>query len=221
MKKTFAIVVCAAAMLFAGKANAQLGINVGYAPVTLSKTFTNGNTKTTSSFEMNGFFAGVTYNYGIQNNLGVAFGLQLRYNTKTTTSAGDFFGLASGSDKYHYTQLLFDVPVLVNYSFPLGSEAKLTAFAGPSFSIAASGNSHKTSTQTIVGTTSTSESDQAWYGDNSNNNRFDLTAAFGVQLQYSQFRLFGGYRLGLIDLDSRDNYKTTSAGIFVGLGLSL
>ena len=36
MKKTIAIVACAAFMLFAGKANAQLGINVGYAPVTLT-----------------------------------------------------------------------------------------------------------------------------------------------------------------------------------------
>ena len=220
MKKTFAIVVCAAAMLLAGKANAQLGINVGYAPVTLSSTFTSGNTSTTSTTEMNGFFVGATYNYGIQDNLGVAFGLDLRYNTKTTTTSSNLV-VVSGSGKYHYTQLLFDVPVLINYSFPLGSEAKLTAFAGPAFSFAVSGNTHVTTTNTVAGATSTSESDSDWYGNNSTNNRFDLTAALGVQFQYSQFRLFGGYRLGLIDLDSDDNVKTTSAGLFVGLGFSL
>ena len=51
--------------------------------------------------------------------------------------------------------------------------------------------------------------------------RFDLTAAFGLQFQYSDFRLFGGYRLGLTDLNSNDNIKTTSSGLFVGLGYSL
>lgn len=81
MKKTIAIVAFAAVMLFAGKANAQLGINVGYAPVTLSTATTIGNTTTTSTSEMDGFFAGVTYNYGISKDLGVAFGLQGRYNT--------------------------------------------------------------------------------------------------------------------------------------------
>ena len=49
MKKTIAIVACAAVMLFAGKANAQLGINVGYAPVTLSTATTIGNNTTTST----------------------------------------------------------------------------------------------------------------------------------------------------------------------------
>ena len=220
MKKTIAIVACAAAMLFAGKANAQLGVNVGYAPVTLTSAVTSGNTTTTSTSEMDGFFAGITYNNALSGNLGVAVGLQGRYNTKTSTGSANFV-VVSGNDKSTTTQILLDVPVLLNYSLNLGSSAKLTAFAGPTFSYAVYGNTHVTSTTTILGSSSTSETDYAMYGDNSSNGRFDLTAAFGLQFQYSDFRLFGGYRIGLLDLNSGDNVKTTTSGLFVGLGYAL
>ena len=220
MKKTIAIVACAAVMLFAGKANAQLGINVGYAPVTLSTATTIGNNTATSTSEMDGFFAGVTYNYGISKDLGVAFGLQGRYNTKTSTGSANFV-VVSGNDKSTTTQILLDVPVLFNYSLPLGGSAKLSAFAGPTFSYAVYGNTHVTSTTTILGVSSTSETDYAMYGDNSTNNRLDITAAFGLQFQYNDFRLFGGYRIGLTDLNTNDNVKTTSSGLFVGLGYNL
>ena len=219
MKKTIAIVACAAVTLLAGKANAQLGFNVGYAPVTLTTATTFGNTTNTSSSEMDGFFAGVTYNYSLSGDLGVAFGLQGRYNTKTSTGSANFV-VVSGNDKSTTTQLLLDVPVLFNYSLPLGS-AKLTAFAGPTFSYAVYGNTHVTSTTTILGSSSTSETDYPMYGDNSTNERLDITAAFGLQFQYSDFRLFGGYRMGLTDLNANDNIKTTSSGLFVGLGLNL
>ena len=220
MKKTIAIVACAAAMLATGTAKAQLGINIGYAPVTLTTETTLGNTTTTSTSELNGFFAGVNYNYGIAKSLGVSFGLQGRYNTKTSTGSANFV-VVSGNDKSTTTQILLDVPVLLNYSLSLGSSAKLTAFAGPTFSYAVYGNTHVTSTTTILGSTSTSETDYAMYGDNSSNERFDLTAAFGLQFQFSDFRLFGGYRIGLLDLNSNDNVKTTTSGLFVGLGYAL
>lgn len=219
MKRTIAIIACAAAMLFAGKANAQLGINIGYAPVTLTTAVTSGSTTTTTSSEMDGFFAGITYNTAISGDLGVAVGLQGRYNTKTSTGSANFV-VVSGNDKSTTTQILLDVPVLFNYSLPLGS-LKMTAFAGPTFSYALYGNTHVTTTTAILGSTNTSETDYAMYGDNSTNNRLDITAAFGLQFQYSDFRLFGGYRLGLSDLNTSDNIKTTSSGLFVGLGLNL
>jgi len=220
MKRTIAIVACAAAMLLAGKANAQLGFNIGYAPVTLSTATTIGNTTTSSSSEMDGFFAGVTYNNVLSGNLGVAVGLQGRYNTKTSTGSANFV-VVSGNDKSTTTQILLDVPVLFNYSLPLGGSARLSAFVGPTFSYAVYGNTHVTSTTTLLGASSTTETDYPMYGDNSANNRLDITAAFGLQFQYSDFRLFGGYRMSLTDLNTNDNIKTTSSGLFVGLGLNL
>lgn len=220
MKRTITIIACVAAMLFAGKANAQLGINVGYAPVTLSSATTIGNTTTNTSSEMDGFFAGITYNNVLSGNLGVAVGLQGRYNTKTSTGSANFV-VVSGNDKSTTTQILLDVPVLFNYNLPLGGSAKLTAFAGPTFSYALYGNTHVTTSTTILGSTSTSENDYAMYGDNSTNNRFDITAAFGLKFQYSDFCLFGGYRLGLTDLNNNEDVKTTSSGLFIGLGYNL
>lgn len=217
MKKTIAIIACAAAMLLAGTAKAQLGVNIGYAPVTYTSKVTVGNTTNTTSSDLNGFFAGFTYNYGFAKNFGVAFGLQGRFNFKTSTGNANFV-VVSSNDKSKTTQILLDVPLLFNYSLPLGSKAKLSAFVGPTFSLAVYGNTHVTTTTTVLGSSSTSETDYDMYGDDSENNRFDIAAAFGLQFQYDVFRLFGGYRFGLMDLNSNDNIKTKSAGFFVGLG---
>lgn len=220
MKKAFTIIAVAAAMLATGTANAQLGINIGYAPVTLTTQTTSGSTTNTTTDDMTGFFAGANYNYSFGKDLALSFGLQARYNTKTTTGTVNLL-VASGSEKRTATQLLLDVPVLVNYGLNLGKDIKLAVFAGPMLSYALYGNTHVTTTTTLLNNTSTSEKDYAMYGANSDNERLDLSAAFGLAFQYTQFRLFGGYRLGLLDLNSSDNVKTTTSGLFVGLGYAL
>ena len=220
MKRNITIIACAAFLLLAGKANAQWGVNVGFAPTTLSTATTVGSTTNHTSSDINGFFAGASYNYGIAQNVNVAIGLQGRYNTKTSTGSANIV-VVSGNDKSTTTQLLLDVPVLFNYRLPLSGKAKLTAFAGPTFSYAIYGNTHVTTTTTVLGSTSTSEADYPMYGDNSINNRLDITIPFGLQLQFSDLRLFGGYRIGMVDLNSNNNIKTTSSGFFVGLGFNM
>lgn len=219
MKKAL-IIMAAATLVFVGKANAQLGINIGYAPTTLTTKTTISNTTNTSSSEMNGFFVGVNYNFGFGKGLGLSVGLQGRYNTKTSTGSANFV-VVSGNDKSTSTQILLDVPVLVNYSLALGRDAKLSAFAGPALSYAVYGNTHVTTNTNILGTTSTTENDYSMYGGNSSNERFDLSIAFGLAFQYSDFRLFGGYRIGLLDLNNNDNTSTKTSGFFVGLGMDL
>jgi hypothetical protein len=44
---------------------------------------------------------------------------------------------------------------------------------------------------------------------------------FGADLKFSQFNLFAGYRLGLLDLYSNENITLKTNGFFVGLGFSL
>ncbi len=220
MKKTFAFIAMAAAMLAAGTANAQLGLNIGYAPTTFTTKTTIGNTTNTSTSEMNGFFVGVNYNHSLGQGIGLSVGLQGRYNTKTSTGSANFV-VVSNSDKSTTTQILLDVPVLFNYSFALGRGAKLTAFVGPTLSYAVYGNTHVTTNTNILGSTSTAENDYPMYGDNSSNERMDLSAAFGLAFQYNAFRLFGGYRMGLSDLNNGDNVSTKTSGYFVGLGMAL
>ena len=202
MKKSILIIAVTAALLFAGKANAQsLGINLGYAPQTTTN-FTPG--------EMAGFFGGVNYNHVLSGNIGISFGGQLRYNYKKTATT-----VLSATTTTTYTQMLIDVPVLLNFAIPLGGNARLAVFAGPVLSYALSGN---TNISENVLNTST---DYKWYGDNSNYKQFDLLGAVGAALEFQQFRFFGGYRLGLLDINKSDKTTSKTSGIFVGLGYIL
>ena len=206
MKKVTLIIAAALVMLFANNAQAQLGVNIGYAPQTT--TVTSGSSS--SSSDMNGFFAGVNYNHILSGNIGVSFGGQVRYNTKTSSTS-----ILSATTTTKETQLLVDVPVLFNFAIPMGSDARIALFAGPVFSYVLKGN---TNISENVLNTST---DYNWYGENSNNSQFDLMGAAGAALEFKTFRLFGGYRMGFLDLDKRDKVKSTTSGIFVGLGYLL
>ena len=206
MKKVTLILAAAFVMLFAGNAQAQLGVNIGYAP----QTTTVASGSSSSSSDMNGFFAGVNYNHVLSGNIGISFGGQVRYNTKTTSTS-----ILSATTTTKETQLLVDVPVLFNFAIPMGSDARIALFVGPVFSYALKGNTNIT--ENVLNT----NTNVNWYGENSNNNQFDLMGAAGAALEFKTFRLFGGYRMGFTDLDKRDKVKTTTSGIFVGLGYLL
>ena len=202
MKKTLSFALVAAAMLIAGKANAQLNVHVGYAPQTYTTTATV-LMESETSVSMNGFFVGADFNLPISGDLKVDLGANLRYNTKSEESAGV---------KSTMTQMLVDVPVLFNYGLELKRDVRISAFVGPTITYALSGN-----TKTEVLSTST---DLDWYGDNSGQNRFDLAATFGLSVDFRDFRLFGGYNLGLLDLAEGD-ITTKGRNWFIGFGYNL
>ena len=206
MKKVSFIIAAAFVILLAGNAQAQLGVNIGYAP----QTTTVASGSNSSSSDMNGFFAGVNYNHVLSGNIGVSFGGQIRYNTKTTSST-----ILSATSTTKQTQLLVDVPVLFNFAIPMGSDARIALFVGPVFSYALKGNTNIS--ENVLNTNTNVD----WYGENSNNNQFDLMGAAGAALEFKTFRLFGGYRMGFADLDKREKVKTTTSGIFVGVGYML
>ena len=206
MKKVSFIIAAAFVMLLAGNAQAQLGVNIGYAP----QTTTVASGSNSSSSDMNGFFAGGNYNHVLSGNIGVSFGGQIRYNTKTTSST-----ILSATSTTKQTQLLVDVPVLFNFAIPMGSDARIALFVGPVFSYALKGNTNIS--ENVLNTNTNVD----WYGENSNNNQFDLMGAAGAALEFKTFRLFGGYRMGFADLDKREKVKTTTSGIFVGVGYML
>ncbi len=200
MKKVLAIVALVAAMFVAGKVQAQNMIYAGYAP----ESFVSGN----SSSNYQGFFAGFTKNFGLAKGIGVAAGAQFRMNTKSESTT--VLGVTTTTKN---NQFLVDVPILFNYGIGINRDITITPFVGPMVSLALAGN-----TKVSIGS-STNTSD--WYGDNSRLNRFNLYAVFGADLKFSQFNLFGGYRLGLLDLNSSDNITMKTNGFFVGLGFTL
>ena len=200
MKKALAIVALIAAMFVAGNVQAQTTIYAGYAP----ETFVTGNTST----NYQGFFAGFTKNFGLAKGIGVAAGAQFRINSKSVSNT-----VWNVTTTTKSTQFLVDVPILFNYGIGINRDIKVTPFVGPMLSLALAGNS-----KVSVGSNTTTTN---WYGDNSNQNRFNLYAVFGADLKFNQFNVFGGYRLGLLDLNSSDNIILKTNGLFVGLGYTL
>jgi hypothetical protein len=203
MKKVLAIVALVAAMFVAGQAQAQISINAGYAP----EKFVTGN----NTHNNQGFFIGVADNFSLAKGIGVAPGIQFRMNTRNYDG---FLG------KYKDTQMLIDVPILLNYSIAVNRDLSFTPFVGPMISYAVSGT-----TKYTAGNSSTSHN---WYNDESHllcdhpTNAFNINLVFGVAAKYNKAKLYAGYRFGLVDQDkTSDNITTKTQGFFVGLGYAL
>lgn len=210
MKKVFAIAAIAAAALFAGNTvNAQLGINVGYAPQTYNTNYTSGSVSTSNTAEMNGLFAGVNYNTELTGDLALSLGVQYRLNTKETSNTT--LGVTTTTKD---NQSLIDVPILFNYGINLTDDFKVSVFLGPTVSYALSG-----STENTVGSVAVTTD---WYNENEGNmSALDMSLTAGACLTFSDFRLFGGYNMGLLNLSKTDNTTMKGSNIFVGLGYNL
>jgi len=196
-------------MFFAGSTQAQKGnlsVNIGYAPQTFNTVTTILNSETKSSMDMTGFFAGVSYTSAVTSNLGLTVGLQARYNYGNEENA---------LLKFNHSQFLVDVPVMLSFGLPLGNDIRLGIFAGPALSFAVKGETK------IVGKISGNDDDEDWYEDGDDRQRFDISGAAGLSLQFRTIRLYGGYRMGFLDLNKINNIKTTTQGLFVGLGYVL
>ena len=201
MKKALAIVALVAAMFVAGNVQAQSIIYATYAP----ETFVVGSNST----NYQGFSVGFSQNVGLAKGIGVAAGAQFRMNTRTATQT--IWGFTG---KTQETQTIIDVPILFNYKVDVNRDLAIIPFVGPMPSLALTGVTK--GVDPIFG-----ENSSDWYGDNSNRSRFNLYAVFGADVKFSGFNLFGGYRLGLLDLNKSDNATLKTNGFFVGLGYTL
>ena len=202
MKKALAIVALVAAMFVAGNVQAQSTIYATYAP----ETFVAGSNST----NYQGFSVGFSQNIDLAKGIGVAAGAQFRMNMKSESST--LLGVTGTSKE---TQILIDVPILFNYKIDVNRDLAIIPFVGPMPSLALTGSTKFS--ETLLGTTTTTD----WYGDNSGMNRFNLYAVFGADVKFTNFNLFGGYRLGLLDLYKSDNYTLKTNGFFIGLGYTL
>ena len=201
MKKALAIVALVAAMFVAGNVQAQSTIYATYAP----ETFVAGSNST----NYQGFSVGFSQNIELAKGIGVAAGAQFRMNMRNTTQT--IWGITG---KTNETQTIIDVPILFNYKVAVNRDLAIVPFVGPMPSIALTGVTK--GADPLFG-----ENSYNWYGDNSNQSRFNLYAVFGADVKFANFNLFGGYRLGLLDLDKTDNASLKTNGLFVGLGFTL
>ncbi len=218
MKKVFTIIACSMALLFTGKANAQTSVNLGFTPTTISTS--NGNFHDTIA--LNGISIGINQNLSISGDLYVSVGLQGRYSFAKKERTLDLGILGSATATVEYSQLAIDIPVLLNYSFNLGKDLRITPFVGPTITFALSGKTASSGNASVLNLLNlNTDGEDDWYDEGSNNSRFDIGATVGAALTFSQFRVYGGYNLGLINLSTADNTTRKSAGFFLGLGYKL
>ena len=208
MKKVFAILALVAAMFVAGNAQAQTTINVGYSPETFKTSYSSNSIKD----NYQGLHFGFVSNVKLVQELGIGAGAQVRMNMKQTKELG-------GTTTIKDFQLLIDVPVLINYNININNNFAITPFVGPMVSFAAIG---KTNTKVMAGNTQISDTDHNWYGENGDLKRFNLYAVFGGNVRFGGFNIYGGYRMGLLNiLKDTDSVTMKTNGFFVGLGFTL
>ena len=208
MKKAFLFVVLATLLLSATRAQAQLGFHAGYAPQTFSIS-ANSITADMSAGRMHGFFGGVHYSRSVLGGLGFTAAAQIRLNSATVST-----------EEYitQDWQFLADVPLLLNFGFTVANKLTLGAFAGPMLSYGISYTQKTTDAETFEVITTTDR-----YGTSVPAvalKRFEAAAVGGVFLKFRSFALFGGYRLGLNDIDMMSDCTTKAKGFFVGIGVN-
>ena len=209
MKKLFIIAAFVAAFFVTEKAQAQLNINVGYAPeLMITKTPTHDTT-----LFFHGLSFGLNWDFNLSNNLNLTTGIQYRMNMRDHSEhvyQGSYF-------VHHVTrdqQKLIDLPILVKYKMALGSSVTLSPFVGPMFSWGING---KTTDQWLYPIDT--ETHYEWYGDDGYMNRFNVYGMAGFEVGFKRFAISIGGRYGFLDLNKRNTGTTTKVyGFFANFG---
>lgn len=209
MKKILAIVLAAA--LFAGtNAFAQLYPGAGYINSTLSGQY-NGNAQ--DPVNSNGFYAGASFNVALPGGLAVAPGLYASLITNTSEGGVSLFGLSQNS-KSTFTEIALNVPVMANYTYALNRDAKVFAYAGPTFQLGLSSKTHTDASGVVSGSRDTDH-----YADG-DFNKFNIYVGGGVGAEFAKILVVIGYDYGLMNLyaGSTDNTYYHRANLHIGVG---
>ena len=205
MKKvlmTLALVAVAATSAFA-----QISVGAGYLANTQTSSYTSGSTTTKTTTPYSGAYLGADYTLDLGQGLGLAAGLKGTFLTNTTTAS--LLGV-TGTTKT--TELYLAVPVQFNYSYALSNDLKLFALAGPSFAFGLSSKSKFTNNVTDDVTITDN------YGDSSNYGKVNVLLGLAVGVDVlNTIRIKAGYDIGLLNRDSRDDYKLNDAQWYVGV----
>ncbi|MBO7069861.1 MAG: PorT family protein [Bacteroidales bacterium] len=215
MKKIIAIAF--AALVLAGtNAFAQLYPGLGYINSTFSGQY-NGNAIDPEI--SNGVYAGASFNVALPGGLAVAPGLYASYLTNTTEGSGGISGIATVNSKTVFTEIALNAPVMVNYTYALNRDAKVFAYAGPTFQLGLSSKSvNNTKADTAIGSGS-SNSTKDYYADG-DYNKFNIYLGGGVGAEFAKVLVTIGYDYGLMNLyaGSTENTNYHRANLHIGVG---
>lgn len=183
MKKIIASVFAAALLLAGTNAFAQMSVAAGWVNATdkVVQTLSLGNTSSTDITELNGFYAGVSYNLplGFVDGLGLAPGAFVQ-------------GLFGADENDHkYTDFSLNVPVNINYGLELASDFKIVAFTGPVLQLGLV----KKESYTNGSNTNTTD----YYAGDNPYNRFNVLWGVGAGFEVNEkYQIMVGADFGLL-----------------------
>lgn len=193
MKKFYVMAALVVVLLAAGNVHAQRMIYASYDP----EIFMEGNV----SQKLHGVTFGFLKDFEFSRQLHVAVGGQYRMNVRYYTLNG-----VSVNDQH----MAIDVPVMINYPIRIDRDLYFIPFGGPMASLALAGYTKAGKSGATI----------QWYDENSNRKRFNIYAVLGGDFNFDLIHIFGGIRLGMLDLSTSDLSTIKTKGFFVGLGLN-
>jgi hypothetical protein len=230
MKKIFAIVLSAAALLMGTQAYAQLSVGAGW--LNSTETVKSGNSDP-SKTNLNGFYVGGQYNLPIVSGLGVAPGLYVSGIFAKLTDSAAAYGL-TGSQTATSREFDINVPVNVNYAFEIGRDFKVFLYAGPVFQLgivskasyeASAGiagiggvSTGKYTTDNYSGKTFDSSNKEVGQHDGGYQNPFNIYLGGGAGIQSGAFQVIIGYDHSLLNFSKNSNETASRSQIKLGVG---
>ncbi|MBO6170337.1 MAG: outer membrane beta-barrel protein [Bacteroidales bacterium] len=210
--KRFCVII--AAILLSGSMSfAQIVPGAGYVHSTISYSG-NGSSSSTSQ---SGFFAGASMVVDIPavNGLGFVPGLYFSLITESKQDSATIPYLGTQSAKSTFTEMAFNVPTVLKYSFALSGGAKVFAYAGPTFQLGLSSKTRVDASGIISGSGDVND----YYSDDVGYNRFNVLVGGGVGFVISRIMVNLGYDYGVTNtLRGVSNASAHRSNLHLGVG---
>lgn len=238
-KKIILTVAFAAAMLMANQSVAQISLTAGYSGKNMTwkgERTQHGVTRAIDT-AMNfgpGYYIGLSYNYKLDEGLGLMSGLYFNHNWQRVSND---FPLALGANLNRVisdTVMDISVPIAVSYSYNITEPIEVYAFAGPTLHFGLQATEVQIDTYSgysdiLASKNRTEVFKRDLYRKNEEGesfySRFDLQLSVGLGVRVYGATLQASYSLGLLNrcgyADKVDNKNSFNMSQFyVGLGYS-
>ena len=205
MKKFFPTLLAASLMLLGTQAYAQKSVNVGY--LNSTQSFKNSD-----GVNSNGVYAGVSFNLPLAGGFSVAPGVYYSLIANKSGGSGEIFGIPVSASS-SFVEHALNVPLYLNYGFPLARDTKFLIYAGPTAQCGLA------STTRLSGGVGKEEGGKVYNNYEGNLNRFNVYLGGGVCFQVAGFQINVGYDYGMVNLYKGEKAtKTHRSNLKVGLG---
>lgn len=219
MKKLIASLFAASLMLLGTQAYAQLVVGAGYLH-NIENTKTTDGKAVGDAVHLNGFYLGGSYNIQFSNYFGVApgFYIDMLFQSRNSADGGTFGGIQiAGSASYNYTEVALNLPVNLTFKMPVGDNAELFAFAGPTFQYGVMARSTFNAAASIGPIHYSKGDSYNHYGDKGDTKPFNILLGGGVGIQVGDIQFLVGYDHTLLNSEKSGNLVSGRHQIKAGI----